>query len=207
MLLSFLTWNVIVLVTMVSAVTQYNMASLDQYQRSAVIYARPIDIEADKLIRLGIVTYNLADDTVSFTKNTSVTYQGLACVGVTVQDHDESIRCRSLSKISRDSQTLLNLYIDEKGAIANLDYLNAPETHVVLFKPARSIRPGPKPLLKEPMVLVGLKGPSGGQTAQEAPKSFIQKYWMFIVPGLLAYLIFTGGDNTPDSATVETVKK
>ncbi|KAK9374416.1 uncharacterized protein V1513DRAFT_446328 [Lipomyces chichibuensis] len=87
---------------------------------------------------------------------------------------------------SGGAKDIFSLHLTPSGKIWHVDYTYTPMTNAqssdaVVLPPNR----GPVAILKAPV--------TSTKQVQEENKSFIQKYWMFIVPLLLVFMLGGGG--------------
>lgn len=114
-------------------------------------------------------------------------FEGPACVGVNTKDN--GFECSVLTTIADEGDERIVLHLNPLGEPMRVDYShNTTSKHgnkvtVVNWPPH-----GPEPLLKKPVPMKDNK-----VVEPEPQKSFIQKYWMYIVPFLLLMLVSGGG--------------
>ncbi|KAK9356696.1 hypothetical protein V1505DRAFT_93381 [Lipomyces doorenjongii] len=89
---------------------------------------------------------------------------------------------------SGGAKDIFSLHLTSSGKIWHVDYTYTPMTtaraqssDVLVFPPNR----GPVAILKAPVTIT--------KQVQDENKSFIQKYWMFIVPLVLVFMLGGGG--------------
>jgi ER membrane protein complex subunit 10 len=86
----------------------------------------------------------------------------------------------------------ITLYLSSDYTPYQISYALRPyasEETVVRVVADKSISRGPEPVLSAPVVV----NPDGTPPVQEQEKTFIQKYWMYMLPVLLLVLTSGGG--------------
>lgn len=134
----------------------------------------------------GVISYDPEDvKDVSYerTKQT-VDVTGKACVGI--EFVGGGFKCMALGSLNSTANDRIVVHLNEDNTVRNLDYSVDDTDTVQVIK--RDVK-GPVPGMKEPIKLVDNEVPQ-----EEAPKSFLQKYWMYIVPVVLMLMVSGGAD-------------
>ncbi|KAF3939580.1 hypothetical protein ABW19_dt0201338 [Dactylella cylindrospora] len=84
-----------------------------------------------------------------------------------------------------DVASTITLHVDEQGEVFHVEYdavelakgAEKPEPEIIVVRPY----PGAEPALNKPVVLM----PDGKPVQKEEEKTFIQKYWYFILAGVI----------------------
>jgi hypothetical protein len=143
---------------------------------------------------LGTVELDVGSLEASYRRaNTVVQPDGPLCVGLANEHGD--FECMSVANIDEHGVVELTLYLDERETVRDIDYVEHSTTvsdgryeNADVVSVVTSINDGPLPLLKEPVKLV-----NGHLQEREQEKTFLQKYWVFIVPIVLLTLVSSGG--------------
>lgn len=155
------------------------------------IYANPL---SSKPTVLGSLHYDKNTTHVSFTQNDIVIDDGLYCIGTKDLPSLECFTYTKLSKSTLGTKVLL-VHLDSHKNIAHLSMSTSTS---VSKKPSESsiqvavsrVQYDPKPIKsKQPE-----KAQNSSETTEEAPKSWIQKNWMYVVPPLLIMFVLLGED-------------
>jgi hypothetical protein len=151
------------------------------------IYYKPVD--SGKPGKLGLIKYDSLDNRADFVQDAnSVDFKGLASIGF---ENDSGIHYSAFGQLDSElPKDFIVHLIDDR--VFKVDYaLGEPGTspassNVYIALPAK----GPQPPIKEPIKLVGNKVPE-----PEPEKTFLQKYWYYIVPIVLMTLVSGGAEN------------
>jgi len=84
----------------------------------------------------------------------------------------------------------ITLYLSSDNTVYHISYVVKPSSTAdttVKVVPDRSIQKGPEPVLAAPVVV----NPDGQPPVQEPEKTFIQKYWIYILP--IIFILLTSG--------------
>jgi hypothetical protein len=87
---------------------------------------------------------------------------------------------------------VITLYLSSDNVVYHISYVLKPstsQTTIVKVGSDRSIPDGPSPKLSTPVVV----NPEGQLPVEEEPKTFLQKYWVYLIPVVLIALTFGGG--------------
>lgn len=175
----FMTWTLLLL---------FVTPSLAQLEAIDVFY-RPID--SGKQEKLGVVTYNLLDKKAGFVQDANfLDFEGLASVGF--EDKSGQVHYSTLGKFDKKNHKEFVVHLFKENLL-KIDYSiikqeadttsSSDYTHILL--PEK----GPQPSIKEPIIMVGDTIP------EPVPeKTFLQKYWLLIVP-ILLLTMGGGGQN------------
>lgn len=156
------------------------------------ILASPLN--GGELERLGTVALDTSTLEATYYKVQDATSTGVRCVGT--KNKSGEFSCMNVATIASNTVAEITLYLDIDEEVANLAYVEhlTANTNGDSYEKVSSVEiivsphEGPKPELKEPVKLVN------GQVQQpEQEKSFIQKYWIYIVPALLMMMVSGGG--------------
>lgn len=134
----------------------------------------------------GVISYDpedVKDVTYERTKNTA-DVTGKACVGIELPGGD--FKCMALGNLNNTACDRIVVHLNEDNTVRNIDYSVDGIDSVQVIK---RVSKGPVPGMKEPIKLVDNEVPQ-----EEAPKSFLQKYWMYIVPVVLMLMVSGGAD-------------
>lgn len=111
-------------------------------------------------------------------------YTGKACLGVKENGH---FQCFCYGDFLASSQEHFVVYSDDESlsSITHIDYFREPskvsDSRVEVVK---TVTKGPIPEFKKPVALV-----NNQVLEPEVEKSFLQKYWYYIVPALLMFML------------------
>ena len=86
----------------------------------------------------------------------------------------------------------ITLHVSSDNIVYHITYAIRPSsesTTVVNVIPDRSIAEGPNPVLNTPVVV----NPDGQPSEEEVEKTFLQKYWMYILPIVILLMTSGGG--------------
>lgn len=87
----------------------------------------------------------------------------------------------------------ITLHLSSENVVYHMSYVLKPaseQSTVIKVIPDRSISEGPNPMLKITPVVVT---PDGQPLEDEEEKTFLQKYWMYILPIIILALTSGGG--------------
>ena len=87
----------------------------------------------------------------------------------------------------------ITLHLSSENVVYHISYVLKPaseQSTIVKVIPDRSIPEGPNPMLKTTPVVVT---PDGQPPEEEVEKTFLQKYWMYILPIIILALTSGGG--------------
>lgn len=94
---------------------------------------------------------------------------------------------------------VITLYVSSDNVVYHISYVLKPSTSqniIVNVVSDRSIPDGPSPKLNDPIVV----NPDGQPPVEEEPKTFIQKYWIYLIPIVLIALTSGGGGGGAEAA-------
>ncbi|KAA8914420.1 hypothetical protein TRICI_002918 [Trichomonascus ciferrii] len=132
----------------------------------------------------GVISYDPEDVGDVTYERTKQTVSGKACVGIELSGKD--FKCMALGNLNNTASDKIVVYLNKDNSVRNLDYsVDDTDNVQVIRRDAK----GPVPGMKEPIKLVDNEVPQ-----EEPPKTFIQKYWMYIVPVVLMLMVSGGAD-------------
>ncbi|CAN6652626.1 hypothetical protein TRVA0_026S00430 [Trichomonascus vanleenenianus] len=134
----------------------------------------------------GSITYDTSMGEARFSPESQEKYTGKACIGIGFEGSD--FECLAYGDVQPEAREEYTLHLNADGKVIKLDYsrnLSAEGHAVKIFKAAS----GPMPQVKQPIKLVNNEVPK-----EEPPKTFLQKYWMYIVPVVLMLMVSGGGE-------------
>lgn len=176
-MLTYLILTLIALITVVHAQVQ-----------TVNIYARPI--ASSKVTTLGTIYYDKETSQASFTQKEVTIGSGEYCIGT---NDLPSLECFSYTKLA--SPTLLDkvllVFLDADKNISHLSMSSASSVSRGLSGPSvevSSVRHAPEPIKSKPTVPKDEPKPDD----DVAPKSWIQRNWMYVVPPLLIVFALLG---------------
>lgn len=110
-------------------------------------------------------------------------YTGKACIGI---KQDGRFQCFSYGDLLPSSLEHFIVYTDDSlTTITHIDYFReASKVSDSRVEVVNSVSKGPIPEFKKPVALV-----NNQVLEPEVEKSFIQKYWFYIVPALLMFML------------------
>lgn len=139
----------------------------------------------------GSVTFNSQNFIGNYSPEPRHEFEGRACIGL--EDKDGVFKCLAYGNIKKSSNgEVYTIHLNKGGdTISKIDYarddkLNDDDEVKVHVQKQRI---GPQPQLKEP---VKLDDDGKLPPEEEAPKTFLQKYWMYILP-LVLFMMASGG--------------
>ena len=86
----------------------------------------------------------------------------------------------------------ITLHLSSGNVVYHISYILTPsdeQSTVVKVIPDRSIPEGPNPILSTPVVV----NPNGQPPEEEVEKTFLQKYWMYLLPIIILAMTSGGG--------------
>lgn len=184
-----------------------------------VAFAQVIEIYARHLsspnsVPIGALNYNREDKSATFTPQEVSFEPGAYCISTSDSD------CLTLTKIEESSTILENkqfaIQLDAAGEVLHITLTNS-NLKGVLVRPATS---GPVPNLDPVSAQKQVKAPqkkvitkivedeNGNQIEEqvevdeevEDTRSFVQKYWMYIITGLFLLLALFSGEEEAEAA-------
>lgn len=175
--------NIGILVSVFSAVASAQL--VDSTRSTSLeeipIYVKPI-LGPESIPRLrGFIEYNKGSKAARFRRaedDFNDKFTGVACLSLS----DNADDCPSLIKIEPSIPESYYLDISPEGVISGV-YEKQPETKGTVIKVSQTLSVS-GPQVKAPIKLVDNKVPE-----PPVEKSFIQKYWIYIVPFLLMMMM------------------
>jgi hypothetical protein len=156
------------------------------------IYFRPLTERTATLVK-GSIAYNSTYG--KFIANAQTEeIEGQVCIGI--KDGKEGdFNCHALTVLRKDYVENYYLYLNDDYSIQHIDVtttkssedVNRLTKQTVQVTMLKNVGKGPLPQVKRPIALV-----DNVVRVPEQPKSFLQKYWMYIVPVLLMFLLSGG---------------
>lgn len=86
----------------------------------------------------------------------------------------------------------ITLHLSSGNVVYHISYVlipSAEQSTIVKVIPDRSIPEGPNPILSTPVVV----NPDGQPPEEEVEKTFLQKYWMYLLPIIILAMTSGGG--------------
>lgn len=151
------------------------------------VLVQPIEGDTSSTTLRGVITYDPEDlKDVQYEPNTNASpINGKACVGIEVSG---KFNCMALSNFNDLSSDKIVVHLNRDNSVNKLDYSRNPVSGHNEASVIKGASKGPIPALKEPVRLVDNDVPK-----EEPPKSFLQKYWIYIVPPLIMLMVSGGG--------------
>ena len=158
---------------------------------SVQIFAKPL---SSKPITLGTLHYDENTTHASFFQNDLAIDDGHYCIGTSDLPNLECFTYTKLSKSTLGTKLLL-VHLDADKNIAHLSMSTASVSKNPIESSIQvaisKVNYDPKPIKKTKPEKTQT---NPGATEEEAPKSWIQKNWMYVVPPLLIIFVLLGED-------------
>lgn len=163
---------------------------------SLALATAPVQLYAHSLethelsINLGVLTYNETSGSTQVIDAPELPEfeEGDYCIGAEINGN---FQCHSYARLEFPLRYELIISTKPKtGELISMSFRRAENEGIKsIIKPAV---PGAQPATKEaPKVVKNAEGKEVLEE-EEPPKSFIQKYWMYIVPALIMFMISSG---------------